>query len=89
MAFGSGSAGGLTEVQIGSAVEGEDEGGLACYRYLMVCLCVQCYRLWSRFFQVLSFGSRCWESWRELRTLLIIATYSLRSYDNDENSVYD
>lgn len=43
MAFGSGSAGGLTEVQIGSAVEGEDEGGLACYRYLMVCLCVQCY----------------------------------------------
>lgn len=32
LAVGSGSAVGLTEVQIGSAVEGEDEGGLACYR---------------------------------------------------------
>ena len=31
---GAGNGGGLTEVQIGSAVEGEDEGGLACYRYL-------------------------------------------------------
>lgn len=28
----AGSGAGLTEVQIGSAVEGEDEGGLACYR---------------------------------------------------------
>jgi hypothetical protein len=34
VAVGSGSGAGLTEVQIGSAVEGEDEGGLACYRYL-------------------------------------------------------
>lgn len=32
VAVGSGSGAGLTEVQIGSAVEGEDEGGLACYR---------------------------------------------------------
>lgn len=31
VAVGSGSAVGLTEVQIG-IVEGEDEGGLACYR---------------------------------------------------------
>ena len=34
MGVGAGSGGGLTEVQIGSAVEGEDEGGLACYRYV-------------------------------------------------------
>jgi hypothetical protein len=34
VAVGAGSGAGLTEVQIGSAVEGEDEGGLACYRYL-------------------------------------------------------
>jgi len=32
VALGAGSAGGLTEVQVGSAVEGEDEAGLACYR---------------------------------------------------------
>ena len=36
-AEGAGSGAGLTDVQIGSAVEGEDEGGLACYRYLADC----------------------------------------------------
>lgn len=32
----AGSAGGLTEVQIGIAVDGEEDSTIACWRYLIV-----------------------------------------------------